>query len=138
MWLVYAAVRFADVAIRGEIAEALTGRKSGWFIAEATLTIAPLILFGFARLRNRPALLQLGAILASSEVILNRSNAVLLAMTLRGPIPQIAPAHYFPSLIEWGIALAPVAATVLLFTLAAGVMPVLPKGEAASASGHLT
>ncbi len=138
MWLVYAAVRFADVAIRGEIAEALTGRKSGWFIAEATLTIAPLILFGFARLRNRPALLQLGAILASSEVILNRSNAVLLAMTLRGPIPQIAPAHYFPSLIEWGIALAPVAATVLLFTLAARVMPLLPKGEAASASGHLT
>jgi formate dehydrogenase iron-sulfur subunit len=129
MWLVYAVVRFADIAIRGQIAEAILGPKRGWFIAEAVLMIAPLIFFGFTRLRNRPALLQVGATLAASEVVLNRSNAVLLAMTLRGPIPQIAPAPYFPSMGEWGIALAPVAATVILFMLAAGMMPVLPKDE---------
>jgi formate dehydrogenase iron-sulfur subunit len=134
MWLVYTVVRFADIAIRGQITEALFGPKRGWFIAEAVLTIAPLIFFGIKQLRNSPALLQVGAILAASEVVLNRSNAVLLAMTLRGPIPQIAPAPYFPSMAEWGIALAPVAATVILFMLAVGMMPVLPKDEGEKAA----
>jgi hypothetical protein len=87
----------------------------------------PLIVFGLAELRKRPGLLVLGAACAAGEVIVNRSNAVLFAMTLKGPMPQIVHVTYMPSFSEWGIALAPVAATIMLFTFAAKTMPILPR-----------
>jgi formate dehydrogenase iron-sulfur subunit len=62
-------------------------------------------------------------------IIFNRVNVVLLAMTLKGPMPQIAPAKYFPTVFEWGVSLGLIAATIFLFGLGARLMPVLSKEE---------
>jgi formate dehydrogenase iron-sulfur subunit len=54
---------------------------------------------------------------------------VLLAMNLRGPMPQTAPQSYLPSIFEWGISIGLIAATIFLFGLFARWLPVLPKQE---------
>src|SRR6516162_4127082 len=80
-------------------------RRLGFlFAAEIVLGgIVPLGLLARAQLRAQPRVLFLGALLATLGVILNRVNVVLLAMDLKGPMPQIRPASYFPSVFEWGI-----------------------------------
>lgn len=62
-------------------------------------------------------------------VILNRVNAVFFAMSLNGPMPQIAPRPYVPSVWEWGLSAGMIAAAILLFRLAVQVLPVLPREE---------
>jgi formate dehydrogenase iron-sulfur subunit len=64
-------------------------------------------------------------------VVFNRVNVVLLAMSLKGPMPQTAPENYSPSIFEWGISVGLIAATIFLFGLGARLMPLLPKDEAA-------
>ena len=48
-------------------------------------------------------------------------------MELKGAAPQDAPQPYFPSVVEWGISIGLIAATIFLFGLVARHMPVLPK-----------
>ena len=62
-------------------------------------------------------------------VVFNRVNVVLLAMSLKGPMPQIAPETYSPSIFEWGISVGLIAATIFLFGLGVRLMPVLPKEQ---------
>jgi formate dehydrogenase iron-sulfur subunit len=100
------------------------------FAAEIVLGgIVPLGLLARAGLRAQPGVLFLGALLATLGVVLNRVNVVLLAMDLKGPMPQIRPASYFPSVFEWGISVGLIAATIFLFGLGARLMPLLPKEE---------
>ena len=42
----------------------------------------------------------------------------------------MAAEHYMPSLVEWGISIGLIAATIFLFGLGARWVPVLPKREA--------
>jgi formate dehydrogenase iron-sulfur subunit len=56
-------------------------------------------------------------------------NVVLFAMTFRGRMPWGAPEGYVPSVVEWGISIALIAATIFLFGLAARHMPVLSRAE---------
>jgi formate dehydrogenase iron-sulfur subunit len=115
------------MAIRGQFPDALSGKLGGLFAAEIVLGgILPLALLARASLRARPAMLFLGALLTTLGVIFNRMNVVLLAMDLRGPMPQVAPASYAPSIFEWGISVGLIAATIFLFGLGARLMPVLP------------
>jgi len=67
-------------------------------------------------------------------VVLNRVNVVVLAMNLTGARPQFAPEPYHPALVEWGVSIGLIAATIFLFKLGARLWPVLPK-ETAEA-GH--
>jgi formate dehydrogenase iron-sulfur subunit len=67
--------------------------------------------------------------------VFNRMNVVAFAMDLRGPAPQVAPASYFPSVVEWGISVGLVAATVFLFGLAVRYLPVL-SAEVHDESAH--
>ena len=69
------------------------------------------------------------SILAVLGVTFNRVNVVLFAMHLKGPMPQVAPASYSPSIFEWGISIGLIAATIFLFGLGARLMPLLPKQE---------
>ena len=69
------------------------------------------------------------ALLTTLGIIFNRVNVVLLAMNLKGPMPQNAPETYFPTVFEWGISVGLIAATIFLFGLAARLMPILPKEE---------
>ena len=88
-----------------------------------------MVLLGRAPLRARPAILFYGALLTTAGVVFNRVNVVLLAMELKGSMPQIAPESYAPSIFEWGISIGLIAATIFLFGLGARIMPVLPKEE---------
>ena len=126
----YWAFRLVDMAVRGQFADAFSGRLGVLFAAELLLGgILPLLLLGRTSLRARPAVLFLGMLLTTVGVVFNRVNVVLLAMDLKGPMPQIAPEVYSPSIFEWGISVGLIAATIFLFGLGARFMPILSKEE---------
>jgi formate dehydrogenase iron-sulfur subunit len=128
---VYWTFRLADLAIRGQLFDAFSGKLGLLFAAELLLGgVLPLALLSRASLRARPSILFFGALFTTMGVIFNRVNVVLLAMHLKGPMPQFAPEHYSPSIFEWGISVGLIAATIFLFGLGARLMPVLPKEEA--------
>jgi formate dehydrogenase iron-sulfur subunit len=87
------------------------------------------VILGFAKLRQQPVTLFLGAFLAVGGIVFNRVNVVFFGMSLKGVAPQIAPASYSPSVVEWGVSLGLIAATIFLFGLGVRTMPVLPKEE---------
>jgi formate dehydrogenase iron-sulfur subunit len=129
--LVYLAFRLADMALRGNLATALSGREGALFAAEIILGgIIPLALLARQSTRLIPGFLFFGTLLTTLGVVFNRINVVLLAMKLKGPMPQIAPSSYFPSIFEWGISIGLIAATIFLFGLGARLMPILPREEA--------
>jgi len=128
--LVYLLFRLGDLVARNQFGEAFSGRLSGLFAIEIVLGgVLPLLLLSRRSLRTRPKVLFLGALLATLGVVLNRVNVVLLAMHLKGPMPQVAPDSYTPSVFEWGISVGLIAATIFLFGLGARLMPLLPKPE---------
>jgi formate dehydrogenase iron-sulfur subunit len=128
--LVYMAFRLGDLALRGQIGTAFSGRLAMLFAVEIFLGgLVPLALLARASLRQYPNLLFIGALLTALGVVFNRINVVLLAMDLKGPMPQNAPETYSPSVFEWGISIGLIAATVFLFGLGARLLPLLPKDE---------
>jgi formate dehydrogenase iron-sulfur subunit len=128
--LAYLALRLGDMVVRGQFTGAFSGRLGALFAVEIILGgILPLTLLARASLRSRPGVLFLGALLATAGVVLNRVNIVLLAMNLKGPMPQVAPASYLPSVFEWGVSVGLIAATIFLFGLGARLMPLLPKEQ---------
>lgn len=128
--LVYLVFRLSDLALRGQLTNAFSGGLGALFAVEILLGgVIPLALLARASERVRPTLLFAGAFLTAAGVILNRVNVVLLAMNLKGPMPQTAPAGYSPTVFEWSVSLGLIAAAVFLFGLGARLMPVLPKTE---------
>jgi formate dehydrogenase iron-sulfur subunit len=126
----YLGFRLGDMALRGQLAGAFGGRLGVAFAAEILLGgVVPLVLLSRKPLRDRPDLLFTGALLALLGVIYNRCNVVLFAMTFRGRMPWDAPQPYWPSLVEWGISIGLIAATIFLFGLGARLFPVLAKPE---------
>jgi formate dehydrogenase iron-sulfur subunit len=132
--LVYLLLRIADMGVRGQFASAFSGRLGLLFTVEVILGgIVPLVLLARTKQRMRPTVLFTGALLTTLGVIFNRVNVVLLAMNLKGPMPQVAPQSYFPTLVEWGISIGLIAATIFLFGLGARLVPLLPKNQASEA-----
>jgi formate dehydrogenase iron-sulfur subunit len=126
----YLTFRLGDMAIRGQLAGAFSGKLGALFAIEILLGgLVPLALLSRASLRSRPDVLFLGALLTTLGVVFNRINVVILAMNLRGPMPQIAPKTYSPTIFEWGVSIGLIAATVFLFGLGTRLVPVLPKEE---------
>ena len=127
---IYLAFRLGDMAIRGRLSGAFSGRLGALFAVEIVLGgLLPLALLRTASLRARPNILLIAALLTTMGIIFNRVNVVLLAMNLKGPMPQNAPETYFPTVFEWGISVGLIAATIFLFGLAARLIPLLPKEE---------
>jgi len=132
---VYLLFRLGDMAVRGEFAYAFSGRLGLLFVAEIVLGgVVPLTLLATASRRARSTVPLAGALLATLGVILNRVDVVLWAMNLKGPMPQIAPEAYSPTIFEWGISMGLIAATIFLFGLGARLVPLLPKAEAGEVS----
>jgi formate dehydrogenase iron-sulfur subunit len=128
--LVYLAFRLGDLAVRGGYANAFSGKLGALFAIEIVLGgVVPLALLARESLRQRPAYLFAGTLLTAAGVILNRVSVVVLAMDLRGAMPQTAPETYAPSVFEWGISVGLIAASIFLFGLGARLFPVLPKEE---------
>ena len=129
--LVYLVFRLGDMAVRGQFSGAFSGKLGLLFAIEVLLGgIVPLALLAPPSLRLRPKVLFAGALLVTLGVIFNRVNVVLLAIHLKGPMPQIAPASYTPTIFEWGVSFGLIAATIFLFGLGARLLPLLPKQEA--------
>ncbi len=129
--LVYGIVRLGDLAVRGQLGAAFTGPKAAFFTAEIVLgLVIPLLLLATRKLRENPRALFLGALLACGGVILNRTNVVIYALDLEGPIPQWVPEPYSPSMYEWGLSIGLIAATIFLYGLAVRKMPILVKEQA--------
>ena len=128
--LVYLVFRLGDMAVRNQLAGAFTGSLGVAFAAEILLGgVLPLILLARKSLRQRPDVLAIASFLAVTGVAYNRMNVVLFAMTFRGRMPWEAPETYLPSIVEWGVSIGLIAATIFLFGLAARLMPVLSKAQ---------
>ena len=133
--VVYLAFRLGDMALRGQLAGALSGRMGLAFAAEIAVGgLVPLALLASRSLRSRPDALFWAALLAVLGVVYNRMNVVLFAMTFRGRMPWVGPHSYAPSIFEWGISVGLIAATIFLFGLGARLVPILPRQEAGE--GH--
>ena len=129
--LVYLAFRIGDLIVRGGFGSAFSGKLGALFATEILLGgVVPLALLAKESLRERPAYLFAGTLLTTLGVIFNRVNVVVLAMDLRGAMPQTAPESYSPSIFEWGISIGLIAATIFLFGLGARLFPLLPREEA--------
>jgi formate dehydrogenase iron-sulfur subunit len=135
--VVYLAFRFGDMAIRNQLSGVFDGKLGMAFAAEILLGgVLPLVLLARKSLRERPDVLFVASLLAVLGVTYNRMNVVLFAMTFRGRMPWRAPESYSPSIVEWGISVGLIAATIFLFGLAARFMPVLTRAEPSEA--HLS
>lgn len=129
--LVYLAFRLGDMAVRGQFTDAFSGGRGALFAGEILIGgLVPLVLLGRRQFRIRPDLLFVSALLTTMGVVFNRTNVVLFAMNLKGPMPQNMPESYSPSIFEWGISVGLIAATIFLFGLGARLMPLLPKQQA--------
>jgi formate dehydrogenase iron-sulfur subunit len=91
--------------------------------------VVPVLLLATNALRRRPGVLAAAAALAVFGVAYNRMNVVLFAMNFRGRMPWVAPESYVPSVVEWGVSLGLIAATIFLFGLVARMMPVLSRPQ---------
>jgi formate dehydrogenase iron-sulfur subunit len=128
--LVYLGFRLGDMAVRGQLTGAFAGGLGLVFAAEILLGgVVPLVLLATNALRQRPGVLFAASLLAVLGVAYNRMNVVLFAMNFRGRMPWGAPENYIPSVVEWGVSIGLVAATIFLFGLAARMMPVLSRAE---------
>ncbi len=133
--LVYLTFRVGDLVIRNQFVSAFSGKLGVLFAVELILGgLVPLALLAPTSRQFRPAVLFTGALLCALGVVFNRVNVVLWAMNLRGPMPQNAPASYFPSVFEWGISIGLIAAAIFLFGLGARLFPVLPEETAGQES----
>jgi formate dehydrogenase iron-sulfur subunit len=134
--LVYLLFRLGDLAVRGQFAGAFSGRHGALFATELVLGgILPLVLLARESQRTRQSVLFFGALLTMLGIVFNRVNVVLLGMTLKGSMPQISPETYSPTIIEWGLSIGLIAATIFLFGLAARLVPVLPKDHTTQPAG---
>jgi len=128
--LVYLGFRLGDMALRNQLSGAFAGRLGMSFAAEILLGgVLPLVLLARRSFRQRGDVLFVAALLAVLGVTYNRMNVVLFAMTFRGRMPWRAPESYAPSIVEWGISIGLIAATIFLFGLATRFMPVLSRAE---------
>jgi formate dehydrogenase iron-sulfur subunit len=126
--VVYLLFRLGDMAFRGELASAFSGKFGLPFAAEIVLGgFVPLVLLSTRSLRMRRGMLFAATLLAVLGVVYNRTNVVLFAMNLRGRMPWEFAQHYTPSLVEWSISIGLIAATIFLFGLGVRLMPLLPK-----------
>ena len=130
--LVYLMFRLADMAIRGRLAGAFSGRLGALFALEIIVCgVLPLALLSRASLRAEPRWLFAGALLTALGVILNRTNVVYLAINLKGAMPGTSPEVYSPTVFEWGLSIGLIALTIFLFGLGVRLLPLLPKEETA-------
>ncbi len=129
--LAYLVFRLGDMAVRQQFDGAFSGRTGALFAIEILLGgIVPLALLARQSARRQPSMLGLAAFLVAAGVAFNRTNVVLLGMHLKGPMPGIGAEVYMPSLVEWGISVGLIAATIFLFGLAARLVPLLPAEPA--------
>jgi len=123
--VVYEVVRVTDIAMRGQLGAAFAGGPGMLFMIEIGLGgVVPILMLAAPKVRENPSLLGIAAFLSMGGIIFNRANVVIFGMTLKGPMPQIAPSSYLPSFIEWAIPAGLGAATILLIAWGVRYLPI--------------
>lgn len=119
LMVVYLGIRFADLAIRGEIGAIFSsGLRSLMFLIEVVLFATPVILFQSAKNRSSKQGLFVGAVSMLVGGALYRLDAFLVAYDT-GP-----GWHYFPSVSELMVTFGIIAAEVLLYIVFVRRLPV--------------
>jgi formate dehydrogenase iron-sulfur subunit len=132
--LVYLVFRLGDMAVRGQLSSAFSGRFGALFAVEVGVGgVLPLVLLSRDAWRGRLGVACTGALLAAGGIVLHRINVVYLAMQPKGPMPWTAPSIYTPSWVEWGLSVGLIAATIFLFGAGARYLPLLPKPDGGEA-----
>ena len=123
--LVYFLVRFADLAIKGNIGAMFEGSpQSGLFLLEIGVgVVLPMILLASKSIRSSiPALLASHGMVIFG-VLLNRLNVVFLTQNDMGA------AAYFPSWQEFAITVGLVSAGLFLYKLIVTYLPIFSPAE---------
>jgi len=132
--LVYYLIRIGDVLVRGKLSLAFSGRNGAFFLLEMIAGgLIPIVLLSTQSLRMNKVLIAASTVLALFGVIFNRTNVVLLGMSLPGTQPGGLVGTYYPSLIEWTVSLSLIAAAVFFFAMGVKFLPILPKLDAPKA-----
>ena len=133
------AIRLTDQGVRGQLGAAFEGGIANLFLAELVLGgLLPLALLLPRATRERLPLLVTGVALTAAGVVVHRWAVVMGAMDLKGPMPAYSPQPaYSASIVEWGISIGLIAATVFLFNLGIRKLPVLPVDAPAASEGKV-
>ncbi len=107
---------------------------SFWVIEIILGIFLPAILFLVPRYNKKPLNLVIGAGFAVLGVIVNRWNVTVSGLFVPlsyspGTLYQLEPGRYFPSLVEWGIALGIIGYALLMLTLGVRYLPIFAKGD---------
>ena len=123
---IYLVFKVGDLLLAGEIGLMFSeGWVSVLFLEEMVIgVIVPLILFSVRRVRENASGLFWGATCVLVGLAVNRASVPLLVLRSSGGD------IYFPHWIEFAVAAGSVAAGVLLFVLAARLLPVFPEPKA--------
>jgi Ni/Fe-hydrogenase subunit HybB-like protein len=128
--LVYAAVKFGELAIAGELGLLFTGGlMSLLFWIEILISVlVPAVLFSFKKMRLSPRGLLIGAIITLVGMIFNRFNVSWLAVKHPDPLTYLptfmSNVKYFPTLPEVMLSIGIFAFGILAFGLAVKYLPV--------------
>jgi molybdopterin-containing oxidoreductase family membrane subunit len=112
----------------------------GFWVGEIVLGILlPVIFFLVPRFNRRPIFLTLGAAFAVVGIFANRWNVTVSGLVVPmdyspGTIYQPAPATYWPSAAEWGVALGVIGYVLLMLTIGARFLPLFDRGVRSTAS----
>jgi Ni/Fe-hydrogenase subunit HybB-like protein len=90
------------------------------------------LIFLLPNYNRKPVNLVFGAACAVIGVIFNRWNITVSGLFVPvsyspGTLYKLLPGNYFPSLVEWGIALGIIGYALLLLTLGLRFLPLFPK-----------
>lgn len=96
--------------------------------------VVPAIIFLTPKYNRNPGFLVMGAGLAVMGVLTNRWNTTVTGLFVPlsyspGTLYQLEPVHYFPSLVEWGVAIGIIGYALTMLTLGVRFLPLFSKEE---------
>ena len=121
---IYLVLKIGDLLLAGEFGLIFgSGRFSLIFLAEIVIgVIVPLVIFASSA-REREGGLLAGSICTVLGMLINRMSIAWFALNPPPPPPHTVPVTYFPHWMEWGVAIAAVAAGILFYSLAVRYVP---------------
>jgi Ni/Fe-hydrogenase subunit HybB-like protein len=132
---IYLVLKIGDLLLAGEFGLIFgSGRFSLIFLAEIVIgVIVPLVIFASSARESEGGLLA-GSICTVLGILINRMSIAWFALNPPPPPLHTVPVTYSPHWMEWGIAIAAVAAGILFYSLAVRYVPVLR--ETVTEGGH--
>ena len=121
---IYLVLKIGDLLLAGEFGLIFgSGRFSLIFLAEIVIgVLVPLVIFA-SSVRESEGGLLVGSICTVLGMFINRMSIAWFALNPPPPPPHTVPVTYSPHWMEWGVAIAAVAAGILFYSLAVRYVP---------------